>query len=277
MLNSWVKETVSAGGTGNLTLSGADGTDRITANAAFGTDFPFRYFIEDGNDRESGWGHLSASTTLVRDAIIETLVSGTYDRTSPSAINVSASAKVFCGIGTGAVPSCYSAVSSESAAYIIPNNYSAGGAVNLTLTADRMYYWPALFNFCGEITGAVVDVQTNVALSNTRVGLYTIGTDGEPENLIAETGDIDSGTSGTKTAAWSGGGTIFLYPGWYYLGAVSDGGITLAGRNKEYQMGGGPHGVASNLLESHAVLYETLSLWSALPDPAAASSSLLTI
>ena len=272
MLNSWVKETVSAGGTGNLTLSGADGSDRITVNAAFGTDFPFRYFIEDGDDRESGWGHLSASTTLVRDVVIETLVSGTYDRTSPSAINVSTSAKVYCGIGTGAVPSCFSAVSAESEAWIIQQNASAGGAVNFATVADRLCYIPAFFSYCGEITGAVIDVQSTAASSIARAGIYTIGTDGEPENLIAQTGDIDVSSAATKQAAWSGGGTIFLFPGWYYLALASEGGHNVAGKNTVYSWGGGPHGVTNNLIESESYLYETLSGgWSSLPSTAAAS------
>jgi hypothetical protein len=55
-------------GTGDLTLSGA-ATGFQTFNAAFGVGPPFGYCVDNGTAWEIGVGHLSASTTLVRDAV----------------------------------------------------------------------------------------------------------------------------------------------------------------------------------------------------------------
>lgn len=95
-----VKETSTTTGTGNLTLAGA-ATGFQTFNTAFGngaTGLSFYYCIEavDGSGNPSGnWevglGHLSASTTLVRDQILSNSAGTT------AAINLSAgTVNVFC-------------------------------------------------------------------------------------------------------------------------------------------------------------------------------------
>lgn len=70
-----VKETTTTSGTGNITTAGAV-TGFQSFNTAFGTNVFFEYCIEaiDGTgaptgDWEVGQGHLSASTTLVRDVV----------------------------------------------------------------------------------------------------------------------------------------------------------------------------------------------------------------
>ena len=82
VLVNFASETISAGGTGNLTVSGAVDSAHVTLNNAIGLDHYFNYVIKDGNNREEGIGHLSASTTVVRDLALETIVSGTLDNTS---------------------------------------------------------------------------------------------------------------------------------------------------------------------------------------------------
>lgn len=87
-----VKETTTSTGTGNLTLAGA-ATGFQSFNTAFGTNVPFEYAIEavDGSgsptgDWEVGVGHLSASTTFVRDTV-------RYSSNSNNAVNFSAGTK----------------------------------------------------------------------------------------------------------------------------------------------------------------------------------------
>lgn len=71
-----VKETSTTTGTGNFTLAGAV-TGYDSFNNAFGIDRQFVYQIEavdasgvPTGDWEVGDGHLSGSTTLVRDFVI---------------------------------------------------------------------------------------------------------------------------------------------------------------------------------------------------------------
>lgn len=70
-LGDRIKETASAPGTGNVTLAGAT-TGMGTFNAEFGTNTIFNYVIDDGAGKwEIGRGYLSASTTLVRETVLE--------------------------------------------------------------------------------------------------------------------------------------------------------------------------------------------------------------
>lgn len=63
-----VKETTTSTGTGNITLAGAMATFR-TFNAGVGVGPSFPYRIDGGTEWEVGVGHLSNSTTLVRDSV----------------------------------------------------------------------------------------------------------------------------------------------------------------------------------------------------------------
>lgn len=67
-----VAETSTTSGTGNFTLSGALNVNRITFNAAFGTNVPFYYVIENtAGEYEIGLGYLSGATTLARSQVIK--------------------------------------------------------------------------------------------------------------------------------------------------------------------------------------------------------------
>lgn len=83
-----VKETSNTSGTGNLTLSGAS-TGFQSFNTAFGVGPSFEYCIENGTNWEIGLGHLSNSTTLVRDTVEKS-------SNSNSLVNFSGSLNVFC-------------------------------------------------------------------------------------------------------------------------------------------------------------------------------------
>lgn len=89
-----VQDTTTTTGTGNLTLSGSAPTGFQTFNAAFGTNTYFYYTVATAgsSEWEVGEGHLSASTTLVRDTIQASSNAG-------AAVNFSAGTKnIFCTI-----------------------------------------------------------------------------------------------------------------------------------------------------------------------------------
>lgn len=88
-----VKETSTTTGTGDVTLAGAASGFR-TFNAAFGVGPLFAYYIADANGTawESGYGYLSASTTLKRAQVNKS-------SNGNAAINLSAGTHtVFCSI-----------------------------------------------------------------------------------------------------------------------------------------------------------------------------------
>lgn len=85
-----VHETTTSTGTGNLTLSNVDG--RKDFNTAFGTGGTnvFFYFLSHRStgEREVGKGHLSNSTTLVRDTVLESSNAGSLVNLSAGTIDV---------------------------------------------------------------------------------------------------------------------------------------------------------------------------------------------
>jgi len=220
MQANFVKETVSAGGVGALTLSGKV-VSFIDFNAAVGVDKYFNYLIEDGNDREVGIGHITTSTNFVRDTVIETLVSGTLDRTSPSAINVTTAAEVgiaataegkgmhrpgaflgsFAGMGTGSLSN--DTDSSE------------------TVILDYLYMLPFRWDSSQQIDSIAMTVDTAVALGEAHFAMYEIEADGGPGNRLinfTETTTIDCSTTGLKSQAADA--PYYLPAGDYYLGFV---------------------------------------------------------
>lgn len=72
-----VEDTTTSTGNSNLTLSGTAPTGRVTFNAAFGNGGiearRFAYVIQssDESEWETGIGYLSASTTLVRETVMQ--------------------------------------------------------------------------------------------------------------------------------------------------------------------------------------------------------------
>lgn len=100
---NFVKESTATTGTGTINLGGAE-TGFIAFSDTFSTADTVHYLIEDGNNKEYGIGTLTtgAPWTLARTTVLETLVSGTFDDTSPTAISLSGSATV--GVGPIAYP-----------------------------------------------------------------------------------------------------------------------------------------------------------------------------
>ena len=86
-----VKETTSTTGTGNITLAGAVAQFQAF-NDRFGLNAPFYYAIvgQTGTEWETGLGHLSGTTTLVRDEVYQS-------SNADAVVNFSAGTKdVFC-------------------------------------------------------------------------------------------------------------------------------------------------------------------------------------
>jgi len=261
MLANRVKETTTTTGTGNLTTAGAV-TNFQTFNTAFGTDRRFIYWLVDATNNiwETGIGYLSASTTLVRETVLDNSSNTT------SALSLSAGTKdIFCAQSELTGYNAFSGVSS-SAGYL-----ASGSHVNATttkgLTTDRVFYVPYEFLCSAPITALALEVTTSSASSVARMGLYEILADGEPGELIAEgNGTIDTSTTGFKTISLAA--SLFTPPGWYFIAVVADAAITIRGVPNANLKAATPLGsTTGGTLNTHC--YENIgSSWSAMPTPA---------
>lgn len=85
---NWVRQRVSNTGTGNINLGTLlDGF--IPFSSAFVNGDTIHYTLEDGYNREVGIGvYNSSSNSISRQQILETLVNGVHDKSSPSAISL---------------------------------------------------------------------------------------------------------------------------------------------------------------------------------------------
>jgi hypothetical protein len=209
MIANRVRETSASTGTGNLTLDGAV-TNFRTFNTAFGTDRRFYYWIVDGDNSiwEVGIGYLSASTTLVREEVIDNS-SGTT-----SALTLSAGTKdVFNEKDmTGAMSGFYEVNDDATYKYVFP--FGDQEASTSGDNPDTALFHAFYLTTGGIFSGMSIEVTTAATSGNVNLGIYSL-INGRPGVKIAETGNISVTTTGQKTGSFSGG-NIQLNPGWYY-------------------------------------------------------------
>lgn len=292
MLGNWVRCTTTTTGTGNLTLSSVSGYPDF--NAVFGVGAYCYYAIlndSDGTPIEIGIGHLSASTTLVRDKVIATYVSGTYDDTAPSAVSLAAGTKrVVCTPEASAfgapVTDIMSGISGDydrrgfgPAAHSA--TYSSGAAVK-----DRCYYVP--IQVTANVTIAKLSA-TNGATAGTggtngfRLGLYNSLPTGGPGAKLFESGNLAS--SAYAELVYTLATPVRLPPGWYY-GAVCNDYATVAPTIYSSLNSGASNGCSAqtplgwytgNGAGQRIIgLYQALTGgWSSLPSSASVTPSLL--
>lgn len=139
---------------------------------------------------------------------------------------------------------------------------------NYTLTANRLHLQPFFLSVAGDYDGVTFDVNTLVAASVARCGVYSINADGTVGSLLMETSNISTATTGIKAAASAS--AVYLPVGWYVVGLVSDGAIIVDAVNVTSGIPAiSPLGTSNWYWESYSVneAYENLGAWSALPDP----------
>lgn len=255
-----VKETTTTTGTGNLTTAGAV-TNFRTFNTAYGLNRMFKYTIVDSvnDDWETGFGYLSAATTLVRAAVIRssnsdaavTLGSGT------KAVMVAAAADDL--IGRSVFPSNV-VVMSEHITEIEASNTNS-------IDANEIHYQPIIIGNRGtfdEFTFEVTTIGTNM-----RLGLYD-DLNGLPQNLLAvHDTSFSVGTIGVKTATFDGG-SLELWPGVYWIGFTVDATVALRAAGLDSVMCG-TLGFDGGSLDGN-VRYDKTRTYAAMPDPADVAS-----
>lgn len=220
MLGNWIRQTTTTTGTGNLTLSTVSGYAAFSDY--FASSHRFKYVILDdstGAPIEAGIGYLSGGA-LVREVVESTMVSGTLDISTPSAVSLGAGTKrVICADTMSTVqrpaPGVWSATSK-----VYGDMGTFGSASSLTLTVDRAYAVPFAQGVDAEIDALIFRVTTGAAAGKlAKVAVWSYGADGLPGVSLAESSTIAVDSTGIKTATF----TAFRPPSRFFACIVSDG------------------------------------------------------
>lgn len=246
MKANWIKQTTATTGAGTMTLGAAvtgfialsDRSDLLPDGAQV------RYQIADGNDREEGIGtYTAAGTTLSRDTIIETLVAGVYDNTSPVAITLSGSATVAIaasantafdgrGLQFSASRVCY------------PDNMAKLDSVNQTGTAGRIEYFPAYLLFPRSLSSLAIECGVaDAAAVDSRIGIWNQNASALPGQLIYGSAALDLSAVAIVTEALPD--ALVLPAGIYWFGIRTDSatvGLASASISSGH-VWGAPHGM----------------------------------
>lgn len=252
-----VKETSTTGGAGNLTTASVTGYR--TANTALGANVRFPYYAEHTDGTwEEGIGYKSDATTFVREKI--------FNNSSGTAVAVTFAAgtvTIFCDFPEHrqipAPPGVYGTDKD-----ICPFNITNSRVSSFTVTADRLYYFPFQLAYGVTVASLCATVNTAVASSKARFGIYRMDNDMVPTSLLLETADIDTTTAVLKVGAVT---STYLPPGWYFGACVTNAAVGwLAYGRSDFV--GGPLGYAGRVVS----LYEALAAgWTALPATANAT------
>lgn len=245
-----IAETSTSTGTGNFTLDGAwsqagtFNTGNRTFNSFYGLNHRFPYMIQDtAGNWEKGRGYLSASTTLVRETVIDNSLNTT------ALINFPAGSKLVM------VPTDAGGLWPETLDSGVPM-FTASQFGFSTSTrafiADRFLLSPFLLARPMLVTSMQLEVTTAVASTNIKPVIYKPRNQNGTVNLdlIAVGAVIDSSTTGTKTSTIT---QTYLAAGQYHIGAVSNGAPTVRCNNASGMYVGWDQGFNSNVNNTREV------------------------
>ena len=119
----------------------------------------------------------------------------------------------------------------SSARYFVPDNVLALDTTNIAPTADRLYYADVIFSAPTVIVSRVFNLHTiDAAATNLRLGIWRDDDVGRPGVLLDDSGDQSALlTSGTGLKTYTLSAPLFLAPGHYYFGWVTDSTVVRVG------------------------------------------------
>lgn len=260
---NWVAESVSGTpGTGTISLGGAE-AGHIALVDVIQDGQLVKLQIEDGNNRETGWYTFTdgAPDTLARTTITETLVSGTHNRTTATAISLTSAATVRMAadasmVSTGGV--CYEGTYGESSGHLS----NAAGLTQSTLSANKAYAIPFVRKKAGLVSKVGFELSA-VAGTKIRVGIYDVLSTGLPGKLIATTADI---TPSAAIIDASLSASIFLSPSSTICTALIQDGVNTW---RLLNLGDAMHSFAGlATADDPAQMFSvSAAAWTAFPDP----------
>ena len=222
MLGTWINQTTTTTGTGNLTLASVTGYPEFSTQFSSGQRFQYQILDDStGAPIESGIGYLS-SGALVRERIECTMVSGTFDNTAPTAVSLAAGTKkVICSISSASAFSpAVGAVSAATYKSYGDGTIVYGSGQSFAMIADRAY----AKQFEALATNEIDAVLTRVTVAGAsgkliRGAIYSIGNDGLPDVKLAESSTVAADTTGVKTLSF----TAIRPPQRFFVAVISDG------------------------------------------------------
>lgn len=278
MLGNWIRQTTTSTGTGNLTLSSVSGFPTF-ANQFATTDYFYYTLLNDadGTPIESGIGHLSDSTTLVRDKPLATFVSSTYSDNDPSAVTLASGTKrVICSMEQGAALATPININTGAGSRVLyPTGVLVGeSSVSAAMVDRRCVYVPILINTPRTIDAVMTRSSTITSGASYKLGIYSANLNGRPGTLIEQSALLTTDAAGIKT------GTLTkrrYKPGLYFMAAAFNGtpavNIPAFAGIVEPLLGGD----ASTAVNHECALYETLGVsWTSLPTTPNATLTALT-
>lgn len=138
---------------------------------------------------------------------------------------------------------------------------------SLVAVPNRHYFAPFRLDFKKNINAIAAIIETIAAASKFRLGIYSVLASGLPGSLLAETGDLDSTTTGLKTGSIT---PLQLLPGWYYLSLLHNEGAAFTNLDS-YQMPATPLGFSSTTKHNNIFAHADIAAgWTSMPASAAA-------
>lgn len=275
MLGNWINQTTTTTGTGDLTLSAVTGYPGF--NDTFGLDREFYYTILDatGLPIETGVGHLSSSTTLVRDRPVVTYSSGVLDDSGPAAISLTSGTKtVICADEAGSrmvAPHVIAPSSTTAYRRVIPHAAMGYTATSVTLTRNRLYFVPIMVSGVEQI--ATIRAMNGISggsggTQNWKLALYDSLPTGGPGKKLYESGSLAPTSLAELTYTLPA--SVRLPPGWYWLAIAHD--CTTAPNIYSSAPAGSvtPLGMdmANGPVRCFGLSYDMTAGWTSLPNPA---------
>lgn len=227
---NWVEHTTT-GGSGNLTLAAITGRPSFQSVwGSSGTRAVF-YEVDDAANGqfESGVGSINLSTLVLTRTNLKNTFTGTTWNDKPStALTFASTAIVRCApLVQSLVPAVPAQTGSTYGAnqFFKPDNL-IGDAASRTLTTSTIFYTPILWLHSFPIANARAYIEATPTAGNLRCGLYSWGTDGGPDQLIADFGSFTTASTGAvdkAAATWASPTSSFaLQPGWYWMAVAID-------------------------------------------------------
>lgn len=144
MLANWVFQTLTVGGAGDLTLGNAV-PGYVGVSNVFSNGDSFFYTIEDGLNKETGYGHyVSSSNKVVRDQVFEKLLDGVYDNTEPTNLYVNNTGFIMVGNSVQALTTNKPVWRELVAQFIPPISSATDNPTYTTFISDiDAYHFPA--------------------------------------------------------------------------------------------------------------------------------------
>lgn len=270
MLGNWIRQTTTTTGTGDITVAAV--TDYPSLNDIFGLNRPFYYGVLDdatGKPIYSGIGHLSSSTTLVRDKTLASEISNTYSNADTAITLPSGTKRIVCFGDATAFNLAPHGINTPSGGskgmYTVASSLARG---TTTLTADRLYIIPIFIAAGSRLTAIKFRITTAATAGKVaKLALHTMNVAGWGDKQLDVSGNLAADATGV--VSWSLTTPLKL-AGWHYIAFTCNGTPALSSFTASSEMLT-PLGIDGSL-DAMAVAYKAIGTTLTMNDPMDAAS-----